>query len=128
MRVKAVRSAGGVVSGLLYENIQMRAVGVLMSINMDFRHEPANATRPPPVLRDVALRNISGWGVSAALLQCLPESPCEGLELTNVFPEGSSEVCQQFRCEHVNGTCAGCGAEPALCPGLRRLSAGRTEF
>jgi polygalacturonase len=124
VRLKAVRSAGGTVSGVTYENIQFRAVGVVMSFNLNFRHEQPNASFPPPVIREVRLRNLTGWGVSSALLQCLPESPCEGLELDSVFPEGSSEVCQDFRCEHVNGTCGGCGREPALCPGLKRVGTG----
>ena len=48
VRIKAVRSAGGEIAGLTYENLELRAVGVGLSMNLDFRHEAPSATRPPP--------------------------------------------------------------------------------
>jgi len=39
IRLKGIRSQGGVIENLLYENIHFRSVGLLMTIDLDFHHE-----------------------------------------------------------------------------------------
>jgi hypothetical protein len=76
IRLKGIRSLGGTVERLRYERIEFRTVGVMLIINMDYKHEPPSAT--PPAVRDVSLLNVSGWGILAADAHCLPEAPCTG--------------------------------------------------
>lgn len=88
VRLKAIRKEGGVIDGLTFRDIQMRSVGLLVSMNMDFHHEGVPSATPP-AYRNVLLQNISGWGDMAGFFNCLPESPCDDLRLVNVFAQGA---------------------------------------
>ena len=117
IRMKAQRAEGGLVEGLVYENLELRDVGIMMSAELNFRHTP-NVSAHPPQIDDVLIRNVSGWGDLASYIVCLPESPCSGWRLENVFPMKDSEVVLPYHCEHFQGTCTGCGAWPRFCKGM----------
>jgi hypothetical protein len=58
--MKAIRSEGGVVQNVTFENIQLRSVGLLLSLNMDFHHEGV-PSKNPPVYENIYFRNITGF-------------------------------------------------------------------
>ena len=122
IRMKAQRAAGGLVEGLVYENLELRDVGLMITAELNFQHTP-NVSANPPRINDVLIRNVSGWGDLAGYIVCLPESPCTGWRLENVFPEATSEVVLPYHCEHFSGTCTGCGAWPQFCQGMTALDA-----
>eukprot|EP00944_MAST-04C_sp_MAST-4C-sp1_P007963 g7963.t1 len=119
IRLKSQRGKGGKIEGLVYENIQLRSVGIMMSVEMDYHHTGIVSANPPS-FNGVVLRNITGWGDLAGYMSCLPESPCKGWKFENVFPDSSSEVVLPYHCnEHfIDATCENCGAWPKLCPGM----------
>lgn len=122
IRFKAVRSLGGVVARVRYERVQFRTVGVMLIINLDYHHEPLSST--PPVVRDISLVNITGWGILASDAHCLPESPCKGFVLDNVLPKGSSEIVNDYICEHITGSTRGSISPfPRICAGLNETNA-----
>ena len=90
-RLKAIRKEGGVIDGLVFRRMELRSVGILFSIDLDFHHEGV-VSSTPPVYRNVLFQDITGWGDLAGSLDCLPESPCVGWRLERVFAEGTSEV------------------------------------
>lgn len=102
IRMKAQRALGGVVSNILYEDIALRSVGMLISVDLNFLHADA-PSKNPPVYRDITFRNITGWGDLAAFIRCLPESPCTNFTLESVFPPESSEgegTSKRVECTH----------------------------
>jgi polygalacturonase len=117
VRLKAQRKRGGNIVNLLYENIQFRSVGIMISVEMDYKHDDVVSTNPP-TFNGVKLRNISGWGDLASIIQCIPESPCKDWELEDIFTDGSSEVVLPYYCENFQGTCKNCGSWPKKCKGL----------
>ena len=117
VRLKAQRKLGGDIVNLLYENIQFRSVGIMISVEMDYKHDGVVSTNPPK-FNGVTLRNITGWGDLASVIQCVPESPCSDWVLEDVFPDGSSEVVLPYYCENFQGTCKNCGSWPKKCQGL----------
>ncbi len=120
IRLKAQRKLGGDIVNLLYENIQLRSVGIMISVEMDYKHDGV-VSKNPPTFNGVTLRNITGWGDLASFIKCLPESPCKGWVLDSVFPDNTSEVVLPYYCEHFHGTCKNCGDWPQRCPGLEAV-------
>lgn len=100
IRFKTQRARGGPVEGILYDNLNFYTVAILMSVNMNFDHTgPAQNSSLTPSIRDVTVRNIKGWGVSIAELQCLPESPCKGWLVSNF----TALFCKDWVCDHIHG-------------------------
>lgn len=123
IRMKAQRKRGGDIVGLSYENIQLRSVGIMLSVEMDYKHDGVPSTNPPS-FNGVTLKNITGWGDLASVVQCIPESPCIDWVLEDVFPDNTSEVVLPYMCEHFQGSCKNCGSWPGKqrCPGLKDLA------
>jgi len=117
IRMKAQRKRGGDIVNLVYENIQLRSVGIMISVEMDYKHDGVVSSNPPS-FNGVTLRNISGWGDLASVIQCVSESPCTGWVLEDVFTDDSSEVVLPYYCENFQGTCKNCGTWPKKCKGL----------
>ena len=117
IRMKAQRSRGGNIVNLTYENIQLRSVGIMTSVELDYKHDGVVSSNPPK-FDGVTLRNITGWGDLASVIQCVPESPCTGWVLEDVFADGTSEVVLPYYCENFQGTCSNCGSWPKKCKGL----------
>lgn len=116
IRLKGIRSQGGVIENLLYENIHFRSVGLLMTIDLDFHHE-GTVSANPPVYKDITLRNITAWGAAAGQLNCLPESPCKNVVFDRVLAEGTSEVCLEYICNYVKGECVAAAATGRISAG-----------
>ena len=119
IRIKSQRGKGGHITGLVYENIQLRSVGIMISVEMDYHHTGV-VSKNPPSFNGVVLRNITGWGDLAGYISCLPESPCKDWTFDNVFPDGTSEVVLPYHCNDyfIDATCTNCGSWPKLCNGM----------
>lgn len=99
IRIKAQRvgNVPNTLSHVTYENIELRSVGIMISVELDFKHTGVVSATPPQV-NNVTLRNVTGWGDLASMISCLPESPCTGWRFDNVFAGYSSEVVLPYYC------------------------------
>jgi polygalacturonase len=90
IRIKSDRKRGGVVDGLLCENITMKNVRGAITITSYYPRIPATDEAQPmtdttPKYRNIVLRNIKGTSSKAAgVIVGLPESGIENVLLENV--------------------------------------------
>lgn len=103
LRVKTGRGRGGVVEGLIADDILMDSVSVGISIDMYYDDHDTSArpvTVETPFFRNIRYFNIIGHHLKKAIdIHGLPEAPVDGITLENVFmdaPEGAE-------CEFVHG-------------------------
>lgn len=99
IRIKSRRGRGGEVSGLRFANWTMRNVGRAIEVTNFYRMEgeKPNLDEAQPVgigtprFHDIAINNVTIEGAKElAVIEGLPESPIEGLRLTDVIGVGKS--------------------------------------
>ena len=90
IRIKSDRKRGGVVDGLLCENITMKNVRGAITLTSYYPKIPTNDVAQPvtattPKYRNITLRNVKGTSTKAAgVIVGLPESHMENVLLENV--------------------------------------------
>eukprot|EP00698_Gefionella_okellyi_P014192 TRINITY_DN3931_c0_g1_i1.p2 TRINITY_DN3931_c0_g1~~TRINITY_DN3931_c0_g1_i1.p2 ORF type:complete len:135 (+),score=21.98 TRINITY_DN3931_c0_g1_i1:899-1303(+) len=100
VRFKSVRGDGGTVSNITYAHHKMDGVLVAIDIDMFFRDRPPTNTSATPIFKDIYLMDIHGVAARAGQLDCLPESPCSNVVMTDVVVE----AVEGFECQNVRGT------------------------
>eukprot|EP00771_Trimastix_marina_P001532 gnl/Trimastix_PCT/2610.p1 GENE.gnl/Trimastix_PCT/2610~~gnl/Trimastix_PCT/2610.p1 ORF type:complete len:415 (+),score=76.34 gnl/Trimastix_PCT/2610:29-1246(+) len=101
IRVKTDWGRGGVVENVLFEDIEIDAVGTVIEVDMAYNHAPhTNRTEDIPHFRNIWFRNIRGEAnLRAGYFYCLKEAPCE------VFLENVDiKAILGWDCEHAKGT------------------------
>jgi len=110
-RVKTQRGRGGIVENILFENITLINLeddGIVFDMFYSTL-PPTNATGTP-IFRDISIINYMGSVLKAAgEFECLPESPCTGITLQNIYLKSKSG----FTCENINGTTS--NVNPSVC-------------
>jgi polygalacturonase len=105
IRIKSRRGRGGEVSGLRFSNWTMRNVGRAIEVTNFYRMEgeKPNLDEPQPVgvgtphFRDIAISGVTIEGAKElAVIQGLPESPIEGLRLTDVVGVGKTGLTASY--------------------------------
>jgi polygalacturonase len=96
VRFKSSRGRGGLVEDVVYEDLQMKNVGVAISISSYYENTPIDSaagqdqlqpvTKTTPRWRNIIVRNVTAINCrsSAGLIAGLPEMPAEGITLENV--------------------------------------------
>ncbi|HVS96828.1 MAG TPA: glycosyl hydrolase family 28 protein [Puia sp.] len=103
LRVKTGRGRGGVVEGLIADDIIMDSVSEGISIDMYYDGHDT-ATRPvtveTPFFRNIRYFNIIGHHLKQAIeIHGLPEAPVDGITLENIF----IDAAEGADCEYVHG-------------------------
>lgn len=140
LRVKTGRGRGGVVEGLIADDIIMDSVSEGISIDMYYDGLDTSlrpVTEGTPFLRNIRYFNIIGRHVKQAIgIHGLPEAPVDGLTLENVF----MDAAEGSDCEFVHGLnlinveLKTKGRKAAItltqCPGavVRNMQADSTQF
>jgi polygalacturonase len=74
VRIKAQRAHGGELKGLRWESIEFQSVGIMISVETDYKHTGV-VSENPPLVNDVVQRNISySWDTVAGLFFCVLSS------------------------------------------------------
>jgi polygalacturonase len=105
IRIKSRRGRGGVVSDLRFSNWTMRNVGRAIEVTNFYRMEgekpnldeaePVNAGTPR--FRDIAINGVTVDGAKElVVIDGLPESPIDGLRLTDVVGSGQSGLVASY--------------------------------
>ncbi len=105
IRIKSRRGRGGVVSDLRFSNWTMRNVGRAIEVTNFYRMEgeTPNLDAPQPVgagtphFRDIAISGVTIDGArELVVIEGLPESPIDGLRLTNVVGRGKTGLTASY--------------------------------
>jgi polygalacturonase len=107
VRIKSGRGRGGYVRNATHEDLTLDQVPMGIAINMHYAHE-TNITSPladtTPHLDGLTYRRIRGNALNAGGLFCLPEAPCRGVLLEDVYIDSRAGG---FECAHVEGITRG---------------------
>lgn len=99
IRIKSRRGRGGVVSNLRFSNWTMRNVGTAIEVTnfymMEGETHESSAPQPKssttPVFRNIAINGVTVDGAKKLIdVDGLPESPIEGLRITDVIGTGTT--------------------------------------
>lgn len=105
IRIKSRRGRGGVVSDLRFSNWTMRNVGRAIEVTNFYRMEgeKPNLDEPQPVnagtprFRDIAINGVTVDGAKElVVIDGLPESPIDGLRLTDVVGSGQTGLVASY--------------------------------
>jgi len=103
LRVKTGRGRGGVVEGLIADDIIMDSVSEGISIDMYYDGHDTTwrpVTVETPFLRNIRYFNIIGHHLKQAIdIRGLPEAPVDGITLENIF----MDAAEGAQCEFVHG-------------------------
>jgi hypothetical protein len=93
LRIKSMRGRGGVVENVFYENVRHRDIR-LMVVELTTFYASSTLepkTRIPPLIRNVRIRNVVGYGAEKAMeIIGLPEAPIQDVIVEN------SEIKSKF--------------------------------
>ena len=83
----------------MFENMTVSGTPLLLSVDMNY--EKHTGKKNLPQLRAIRLRHIQAENVGRmAVMDCLPDSPCTDMELTDVRVSGNTGG---FECQHAYG-------------------------
>lgn len=115
IRVKTQRGRGGLVSGIMFENMTLTAIeGNALQINMNYHAglKPTNASATPH-FANITIRDVVGTQLKVAgQIVGLPEAPVEGMTVDNVRLSAASATAADsadgssfgFKCSYAHGT------------------------
>lgn len=118
-RVKAAVTRGGVVANVTFEDITIVGSQEAISITMLYSSpssEPSldDDDPPPPTFANITVRNLFATHTqTAGEFQCLPNSPCHGLVVSNVTIVNPQNG---YTCQNAFGTVTASSPTPCLQP------------
>lgn len=107
VRLKSARGRGGLVDGVIYEDLRMRGVGTAISISCNYENLSSDAAGPmparpvtdtTPIWRNVTIRNVTATDCRkmAGLISGLPEMPAENILLDHVTIDAPKGLFIQY--------------------------------
>ena len=116
LRIKSARGRGGVVSGIVFENIRghdaLYGIEFYMYYSKDENRPPTNNATTTPVVKDIVVRDVQLKGIhrEGFIIAGLPESPFANLVFENVHLsgiDGDNWKCNKFKqCSYPGDGCA----------------------
>eukprot|EP01121_Diplochlamys_sp_Union-15-3_P017793 TRINITY_DN6340_c0_g1_i3.p1 TRINITY_DN6340_c0_g1~~TRINITY_DN6340_c0_g1_i3.p1 ORF type:complete len:286 (+),score=19.82 TRINITY_DN6340_c0_g1_i3:557-1414(+) len=116
LNIKTLRTKGGKITDVTYQDLSFQNVGTLMSVFMNVDHSNNSVENHLyPNIGNITISNIVGFGVSIASFICLPENPCSWFTLNNI----SLQAEQYFDCQFITGQST--NVSPLPCASLRGI-------
>ena len=91
LRIKTGYGRGGVVSNVLFENIELARLGQVVGTGITVDEYDGNIlpnashAKPGwPNIHSITFQNIVGGALTAGIFQCIPELPCRNITMRNV--------------------------------------------
>lgn len=100
MVIKTARGRGNVIENITFQNITITScLTYAIYLNMFYQRKPPTDPRRTPKFKNITFKDIKGSSVWGGQFVCLPESPCENIQMENI----KFETILSWNCENVRG-------------------------
>jgi len=110
--MKSGLQRGGYIKNINYYDIKaitFRSNGIYFEGDHKFIDTPVGYSTPSPIIDGINIKRVSGFGLRAGNLLCIPEAPCKNVNMENVV----LDTIEGFICENVHGNHT--NVRPPLC-------------
>lgn len=100
MVLKTARGRGSAIENIIFQNVTISSCLTYgIYLNMLYQRKPPTDPRRTPKFKNIYFRDIRGSGVWAGKFECLPESPCENINMENI----KFDTILSWTCENIQG-------------------------